>query len=47
LAIAAKLCQDYGADEINLNCGCPSSKVQKGNFGAVLMKSRDLVAECL
>ena len=47
LAIAAKLCQDYGADEVNLNCGCPSSKVQRGNFGAILMKKPELVAECL
>ena len=46
LAQAAKLGQDYGYDEINLNCGCPSDRVQKGEFGACLMRKPELVAEC-
>ncbi|ROU00113.1 tRNA dihydrouridine(20/20a) synthase DusA [Histidinibacterium lentulum] len=46
LAEAARLGAAAGFDEINLNCGCPSDRVQSGTFGAVLMKSRDLVAEC-
>lgn len=41
---AAKVVQGYGYDEVNLNCGCPSNKVQKGAFGAVLMKDPHLVA---
>jgi len=44
---AAKLVEDAGFDEIDLNCGCPSPKVTKSAFGAVLMKSPDLVAECV
>ncbi|WP_417724631.1 tRNA dihydrouridine(20/20a) synthase DusA [Salipiger sp.] len=47
LAEAAKLGQAAGYDEINLNCGCPSDRVQSGTFGAVLMKSPGLVAECV
>ena len=35
---------EYGYDEININCGCPSDKVQSGSFGAVLMKDPELVA---
>jgi tRNA-dihydrouridine synthase A len=46
LAAAAALGQDYGYDEINLNCGCPSDRVQKGEFGACLMTKPKLVAEC-
>ena len=46
LALATRLCCDAGYDEINLNIGCPSDRVQSGAFGAVLMKSPDLVAEC-
>ena len=46
LAKAAKLGQDAGYDEINLNVGCPSDRVQSGTFGAVLMKTPMLVAEC-
>ncbi len=46
LAQAARICADEGYDEINLNIGCPSDRVQSGAFGAVLMKSPDLVAEC-
>lgn len=46
LAEAATIGADFGYDEINLNCGCPSDRVQSGAFGAVLMKTPDLVAEC-
>jgi tRNA-dihydrouridine synthase A len=46
LAQAARLGAEAGYDEINLNVGCPSDRVQSGTFGAVLMKSPDLVAEC-
>lgn len=47
LAAAAKIAATYGYDEINLNCGCPSPRVQKGVFGACLMNEAPLVAECL
>ena len=47
LAIAAKAAEAYGYNEVNLNCGCPSSRVQKGAFGACLMNDVDLVADCL
>ena len=47
LAQAARIGADYGYDEINLNVGCPSDRVQSGCFGAVLMKSPDLVAACV
>lgn len=46
LAAAARLGADAGYDEINLNVGCPSDRVQSGTFGAVLMKEPGLVAEC-
>ncbi len=46
LAEAAKMGEGEGYDEINLNVGCPSDRVQSGTFGAVLMKTPDLVAEC-
>ena len=46
LAQAAKLGAEAGYDEINLNVGCPSDRVQSGTFGAVLMKNPGLVAEC-
>ena len=46
LAEAARIAADYGYDEINLNCGCPSDRVQSGSFGAVLMESPALVADC-
>jgi len=46
LAQAARLGFEAGYDEINLNVGCPSDRVQSGTFGAVLMKSPGLVAEC-
>lgn len=44
LAECAKIGADWGYNEINLNCGCPSDRVQNGSFGACLMKSPDLVA---
>jgi tRNA-dihydrouridine synthase A len=47
LAKSARLGQQWGYDEINLNCGCPSERVQKGAFGACLMKEADLVADCV
>jgi tRNA-dihydrouridine synthase A len=47
LAEACKIAEDYGYQEINLNLGCPSKKVQKNKFGACLMKEPDLVAECV
>jgi tRNA-dihydrouridine synthase A len=47
LARAAKIGADYGYDEINLNIGCPSDRVQSGRFGACLMEEPDLVAECV
>ncbi len=46
LGEAAAIGADHGYDEINLNVGCPSDRVQSGAFGAVLMKSPDLVAQC-
>jgi tRNA-dihydrouridine synthase A len=46
LAVCAKMGEDFGYDEINLNCGCPSDRVQKGRFGACLMAEPQLVAEC-
>lgn len=47
LAKSAKLGEQWGYDEINLNCGCPSERVQKGAFGACLMNEADLVADCV
>lgn len=47
LAHCAKLGEDYGYDEINLNVGCPSDRVQSGMFGACLMLKPALVAECV
>lgn len=47
LAEAARICADFGYDEINLNVGCPSDRVQGGNFGACLMREPLLVAECV
>ena len=48
LALAAKLAvEKYGYDEINLNCGCPSPRVTCGSFGACLMKSPEVVVECI
>ena len=47
LAQVAKIAEEYGYDEVNINLGCPSKKVQKNSFGACLMKEPDLVSECL
>jgi tRNA-dihydrouridine synthase A len=47
LAEAARIGADFGYDEINLNCGCPSDRVQSGRFGACLMREPRLVAECV
>ena len=47
LARAAKIGVDWGYDEINLNCGCPSERVQRGAFGACLMAEPALVADCV
>ena len=47
LAEACKISEDYGYQEINLNLGCPSKKVQKNKFGACLMQEPDLVARCI
>tara|TARA_B100001079_G_C16310635_1_gene469929 strand:- start:43 stop:1029 length:987 start_codon:yes stop_codon:yes gene_type:complete len=47
LAEVAKIAEDMGYDEINMNLGCPSKKVQKNMFGACLMKEPDLVYECI
>jgi tRNA-dihydrouridine synthase A len=47
LAHCAKLGEQWGYDEINLNCGCPSERVQRGSFGACLMAEPNLVAECV
>jgi len=47
LARCAKICEQYGYDEINLNVGCPSDRVQQGKIGACLMAEPELVADCL
>ena len=47
LAQCAKLAEEWGYDEVNLNCGCPSDRVQSGKIGAVLMAEPALVAECV
>ncbi|SPU46693.1 Probable tRNA-dihydrouridine synthase [Brevundimonas diminuta] len=47
LAEAAKIGEAYGYDEINLNVGCPSDRVQSGKFGACLMREPELVADCM
>ena len=47
LSEATKVGEDFGYDEINLNLGCPSRKVEKNRFGACLMKEPNLVADCL
>jgi len=47
LANAAELVQQWGYDEIDLNCGCPSERVQRGAFGACLMAEPNLVADCI
>ncbi len=47
LAQCAKIGEDFGYDEINLNCGCPSDRVQNGAFGACLMREPALVGDCV
>ena len=47
LSLVCKIAEDMGYDEININLGCPSKKVQKNKFGACLLKEPDLVAECI
>ena len=47
LAEATRIAADFGYDEINLNVGCPSDRVQSGAFGAVLMRDPDNVAACV
>ena len=47
LAAAARIGADYGYDEINLNCGCPSDRVQAARFGACLMAEPELVGDCV
>jgi tRNA-dihydrouridine synthase A len=47
MAQAAKIAEEWGYDEVNINCGCPSERVQKGAFGACLMAEPDLVADCV
>ncbi len=47
LAECARIAEDYGYDEVNLNVGCPSDRVKSGNFGACLMARPELVAECV
>jgi tRNA-dihydrouridine synthase A len=46
LALAARIAEDFGYDEVNLNVGCPSDRVQSGRFGACLMREPSLVADC-
>ncbi|TSE35864.1 tRNA-dihydrouridine(20/20a) synthase [Tepidimonas charontis] len=47
LAVCARIGEAWGYDEINLNCGCPSPRVQRGAFGACLMEHPTLVAQCV
>src|SRR5574337_281356 len=47
LAEAARIGEGFGYDEINLNCGCPSDRVQSGRFGACLMREPGLAADCV
>ncbi len=47
LALCAKMAQEWGYNEVNLNCGCPSDRVQQGMIGAVLMAHPQLVADCI
>ena len=46
LAKCSKMVEESGFQEVNLNCGCPSDRVQNGNFGACLMKDKNLVVDC-
>ena len=45
MGMAAKVAQDFGYDEVNVNCGCPSNKTRDGCFGAILMFNPELVAK--
>ena len=47
MALCAQMAADYGYDGININAGCPSSRVQAGRFGAILIKTPELVADCV
>ena len=47
LSLVCKIAEDLGYNEVNINLGCPSKKVQKNKFGACLIKEPDLVAECI
>jgi len=47
MTLCAQMAAEYGYDGININAGCPSSRVQSGRFGAVLMKTPELVADCV
>ena len=47
LALCARMAEDWGYDEVNLNVGCPSDRVQQGHFGACLMAQPALVARCV
>src|ERR1700742_1335777 len=47
LALASRIAADFGYDEINLNVGCPSDRVQSGRFGACLMREPGLVSDCV
>lgn len=47
LAACVKLAEQWGYDEVDLNCGCPSERVQRGSFGACLMAEPQLVADCV
>jgi len=47
LTACARMAEDRGYDEVNLNCGCPSDRVQNGRFGACLMAEPQLVADCI
>jgi tRNA-dihydrouridine synthase A len=47
LAACARLAEKWGYDEVNLNCGCPSERVQRGSFGACLMAEPELVRDCI
>ena len=47
MALCAKIVEDYGYDEVNINVGCPSDRVQSGQFGACLMATPEIVADCV
>lgn len=47
MTVCAKMAEDYGYDEVNINVGCPSDRVQRGAFGACLMAQPELIAECV